>query len=197
MLLAIYAGIVRGLYTFADDTNTISEDVSVRFLRALKAAQEANNPAGNGTEDIEAFIPLARDLLSYLRTAFSAALLPLLRQFAASGGTQLALTAVSPDALQSEVLLLLNSISLNSYYRRTASGCGTRRAAGTAGSLAADINAQVSTAVAPSIRHVLQQLLYCACLLVGCSLCDGCAVAHLFSHLAVLACTDILLGAHT
>ncbi|KAF6255611.1 hypothetical protein COO60DRAFT_195781 [Scenedesmus sp. NREL 46B-D3] len=127
-------GFVRRLYVFANDSSVISEEVTVRFLRALKAAQEANAPPGSSTLSIDPFIPLARDLLNYFRSAFSAALLPLLRLFAASGGTQLVLTAVSPDVLQREVRLLLNTSSLNSYYMRTARGCGTRLTAGTAAS---------------------------------------------------------------
>jgi hypothetical protein len=134
---AVAADIVRQLYVFANDTATINKDIVVRFLRALKAAAEASQlPAGSGSSssslDIEPFIPLAGDLLSYFRTAFSATLLPLLRLYAASGGTQLALTAVSPDLLQQEVARLLNSSSLNAYYTSTASGCGTRPVAGTA-----------------------------------------------------------------
>jgi hypothetical protein len=168
----VCAAIVLRLYAFVNDTSTISEGVAARFLRALKAAQAAHDPASSSTLDIEPFIPLARDLLGYLRTAFSAALLPLLRLFAASGGTQLALTAVSPDVLQREVQLLLNSSSLNSYYWKTASSCGTRRAAGTAGSgsLLADVSMQVRTEMLPSMWHALQQLLYCASLLAHCEM---------------------------
>uniref|UniRef100_A0A383WEZ8 Peptidase M43 pregnancy-associated plasma-A domain-containing protein n=1 Tax=Tetradesmus obliquus TaxID=3088 RepID=A0A383WEZ8_TETOB len=125
--------IVRGLYVFANDSATISADIVAGFLRALKAAQDAHQPPGGSSSlDVEPFIPLAADLLGYFRTAFSAALLPLLRLYAASGGTQLALTAVSPDLLQQELASLLNSSSLNAYYTQTARGCGTRPTAAAA-----------------------------------------------------------------
>jgi hypothetical protein len=142
---------VLGLYVFANDSATINNDIVVRFLRALKAAQDAGQAPGSSssstTLDIEPFIPLAADLLGYFRTAFSGALLPLLRLFAASGGTQLPLTAVSPDLLQQEVARLLTNSSLNAYYRAAASGCGTRPVPGAAAgpSLLAGGGVQVGT----------------------------------------------------
>lgn len=133
LLAAVAADIVRGLYVFANDSATISADIVAGFMRALKAAQDAHQPPGGSSSlDVEPFIPLAADLLGYFRTAFSAALLPLLRLYAASGGTQLALTAVSPDLLQQELASLLNSSSLNAYYTQTARGCGTRPTAAAA-----------------------------------------------------------------
>jgi hypothetical protein len=104
------------IYTYDQDAVLITERLSATFLKELQ--QQLATGSSNvqlKTTDIQPFVRVARDVLSYLRYSNSQALLPLLRQYSSSG--TLDVTIIDPDVLQGEVLYLVNVTRLGEWYR--------------------------------------------------------------------------------
>jgi hypothetical protein len=75
--------------------------------------------------DLQPFVKVAQDVLSYLRFTRSTALLQLLREFAGTG--TVSYESVDPDQLQVEVQQLLNLQQLNAWFSHMASKDATER----------------------------------------------------------------------
>jgi hypothetical protein len=101
-------------YTYDNDAMLITERLSATFLQQLKQ-QLAVGGSQLQTLDIQPFVRIAKDVLSYLRYSNSQALLPLLRQYSGSGTLDVA--DIDPDVLQGEVVQLLNVTRLGEWYR--------------------------------------------------------------------------------
>jgi hypothetical protein len=106
---------IQAIYTYNDDAVLITERLSATFLQQLQQqlATSSNNPQLVKL-DIQPFVRVARDVLSYLRYSNSQALLPLLRQYSSSGTMDVA--EIDPDVLQGDVLQLLNVTQLSQWY---------------------------------------------------------------------------------
>jgi hypothetical protein len=101
-------------YTYDNDAVLITERLSATFLQQLKQ-QLAVDGSQLQTLDIQPFVRVAKDVLSYLRYSNSQALLLLLRQYSSSGTLDVA--DIDPDVLQGEVVQLLNVTRLGEWYR--------------------------------------------------------------------------------
>ncbi|KAF8057730.1 CPK24 [Scenedesmus sp. PABB004] len=128
---------LRQLYTYQRDALVITPALTEAFLQLLAEQLPAAAPAAPAAPtaaparrplaarpgaaaaappalDLAPFVRVAADVLAYLRSARSTALLPLLREFAASG--VLALDGTDPDALQQEVHALLDVGALSAWF---------------------------------------------------------------------------------
>lgn len=119
--LLLLADYIHEIYIFMNDSNIITEPLTASFLKEFWQGQGALLP--NTSVQIEPFIIVAGEILNYLRYSGSQALLPLLRQYSASNGTDLMVTDFSPDLLQQEVYALINQSTLNTYFTTLASKC--------------------------------------------------------------------------
>lgn len=110
---------IKAIYTYDEDAALITERLSATFLQQLQQqlATSSSNPQLLQL-DIQPFVRVARDVLSYLRYSNSQALLPLLRQYSSSG--TLDVSEIDPDVLQGEVLQMLNVTRLGEWYRAAA-----------------------------------------------------------------------------
>ncbi|WIA17538.1 hypothetical protein OEZ85_014368 [Tetradesmus obliquus] len=110
---------IKAIYTYDEDALLITERLSATFLQQLQQqlATSSSNPQLLQL-DIQPFVRVARDVLSYLRYSNSQALLPLLRQYSSSG--TLDVSEIDPDVLQGEVLQILNVTRLGEWYRAAA-----------------------------------------------------------------------------
>eukprot|EP00882_Tetradesmus_deserticola_P002360 GHRQ01002518.1.p1 GENE.GHRQ01002518.1~~GHRQ01002518.1.p1 ORF type:complete len:685 (+),score=199.38 GHRQ01002518.1:243-2297(+) len=119
--------LMTAMYTWANDTVHITEELTEALLRRLLQQMNEDEPDSgqvmflprgtNMTELTGMFVSLARDVLAYLRDSRSIALLRLLRDFARRGA--MSMSDVDPDVLQAEVTQLLNVSRLNQWYGST------------------------------------------------------------------------------
>jgi hypothetical protein len=125
--LVYSAGLLLAMYTWANDTLLISEQLTEVFLqRLLQQIREGESDSGqamlmtpgtNVTELMNTFISIAKDVLVYLRDSRSHALLHMLRDFSRRGA--ISMSDIDPDVLQAEINKLLNKTALNHWYGAT------------------------------------------------------------------------------
>lgn len=133
MAFTFYAGSVREVYTYYQDSSAITADCTAAFLQQLKQQLQANpslagSPSSSSkvAKDTQSFTKVSADVLNYLRYMKSSVLLDLLRKFCMAGGTQLDLSAVDPKQLQAELTRVLNPAALNSYFKAQSNRDGSR-----------------------------------------------------------------------
>lgn len=123
---------MRQVYTYSQDSTVITPELTASFLQRLQQQLQAHpslagkNSSSKSSINLQPFIEVSADVLSYLRYRSSTVLLDLLRKFCISNGSQLDISKVNPAQLRSEVVNLLNITTLDAYYRATSNRDGYR-----------------------------------------------------------------------